>query len=125
MANQVEPGTTGGAMPDPGSRTRTAAGTGIAGYPTRSHDPAGYAVQPDLPYVGQAPGSPVAPHVPFHGRPVSWVAVSTIMIGFLVGGLALAFDHHGPKWWLFWVGVGLTAVGGLLALATGIFDDWY
>jgi hypothetical protein len=53
---------------------------------------------------------------------VSWVAVSLITAGFLVGGLALVF---GPTWWLFWVGAGLAAVGGLLALATNIFEDWY
>ncbi len=67
------------------------------------------------------PGSYHAP-VPFHGRAVSWVAVSIIMAGFLVGGLGLVF---GPTWWLFWVGVGATIVGGLLALGTRIFDDWY
>jgi len=58
----------------------------------------------------------------FSGRPVSWVAVSLIMAAFLIGGLALVF---GPTWWLFWASVGLAAVGGLLALATHIFDDWY
>jgi len=58
----------------------------------------------------------------YHGRPVSWVAVSTMMAGFLVGGLGLIL---GPVWWLFWVGVGLVAAGGLLALATDIFNDWY
>jgi len=57
-----------------------------------------------------------------HGRPVSWVAVSIIMAAFLVGGLGLIL---GPAWWLFWVGVGMAAVGGLLALATDIFNDWY
>jgi fatty acid desaturase len=57
-----------------------------------------------------------------HGRRVSWVAVSLIMAGFLVGGLGLIL---GPAWWLFWVGVGLSVVGGLLALATDIFADWY
>ena len=67
------------------------------------------------------PGSYQAPHV-FHGRTVSWVAVSIIMAGFLVGGLGLVF---GPTWWLFWVGIGATIVGGLLALGTHIFDDWY
>ena len=60
--------------------------------------------------------------VSHHGRPVSWVAVSTIMAGFLVGGFGLVL---GPAWWLFWVGVAMSAVGGLLALATNIFDDWY
>ena len=59
---------------------------------------------------------------PFHGRPVSWVAVSIIMLGFVVGGLALVF---GPTWWLFWTAAAIAAVGGLLALAVNIFDDWY
>jgi hypothetical protein len=58
----------------------------------------------------------------YHGRPVSWVAVSIIMAGFLVGGFGLIL---GPTWWLFWVGVAMCAVGGLLALSTDIFDDWY
>jgi hypothetical protein len=57
-----------------------------------------------------------------HGRPVSWVAVSLIMAAFVVGGFGLIF---GPTWWLFWVGVGMAVVGGLLALATDIFADWY
>jgi hypothetical protein len=62
------------------------------------------------------------PHEPYHGRPVSWFAVSTIMAGFLCGGLALVF---GPTWWAFWLGVGLVVLGGLIALATNIFEDWY
>ncbi len=53
---------------------------------------------------------------------MSWVAVSIIMVGFLVGGLALVF---GPTWWLFWTGLGLAVVGGLLAASTNIFEDWY
>ncbi len=53
---------------------------------------------------------------------MSWVAVSLITAAFLIGGLALVF---GPTWWLFWAALGLAAVGGLLALATNIFDDWY
>jgi hypothetical protein len=57
-----------------------------------------------------------------HGRPISWVSVSIMVIGFLVGGAGLVF---GPTWWLFWVGAGLAAVGGFLALGTGIFNDWY
>ncbi len=59
---------------------------------------------------------------PFHGRTVSWVAVSLIMLAFLTGGLGLIL---GPLWWLFWASVGLAAIGGLLALSTDIFDDWY
>jgi hypothetical protein len=68
-----------------------------------------------------APGAP-GHYEPYHGRTVSWVAVSTIMAGFLAGGLALVF---GPTWWLFWCGGALAAVGGLLALSTNIFEDWY
>lgn len=68
-----------------------------------------------------APASP-GHYEPFHGRPVSWVAVSIIMVGFLIGGLALVF---GPTWWLFWTGLGLVVIGGLLAASTNIFEDWY
>ena len=73
------------------------------------------------PFVSQVPGTPV--HFPtFHGRTVSWVAVTLIMVAFLAGGLALVF---GPTWWLFWVSLGLAAVGGLLGARDHIFDDWY
>ena len=65
---------------------------------------------------------PAWEHEEYHGRPVSWVAVSVIMVGFVVGGLALIF---GPTWWLFWASVGLVVVGGLIALSTNIFEDWY
>jgi hypothetical protein len=72
------------------------------------------------PFVSQVPGTPV--YFPsFHGRRVSWVAVSMIMFAFLTGGFALIF----LVWWLFWASVGLVVLGLLLATATGIFDDWY
>jgi len=100
MSHQVEPDTVG----------RAAAGP----------QPAGLAKQGA--FVPQTAGTPVSYPPTFHGRPVSWVAVSIIMVGFLVGGLALVF---GPNWVVFWIGLGLAAVGGLLALATNIFEDWY
>jgi hypothetical protein len=100
MSHQVEPGTFGGAVVGPG--------------------PAGLAEQ--TAFVPQTPGVPVSYPATFHGRAVSWVAVSIIMAGFAVGGLALCF---GPTWVAFWVGVGMVVVGGLLALATNIFEDWY
>jgi hypothetical protein len=100
MSHQVEPGTFGSAAAGPG--------------------PAGLAEQ--TAFVPQAAGTPVPYPPTFHGRTVSWVAVSIIVAGFLAGGLALVF---GPTWVVFWIGLGLAAVGGLLALATNIFEDWY
>ena len=61
-------------------------------------------------------------HQGHHGRPVSWASVVTIVVGFIIGGAGLVF---GPTWWLFWVGTGLAALGGIVALGTGIFNDWY
>lgn len=58
-----------------------------------------------------------------HGRPISWVATAVIIVGFIVGGAALV---PGPRWWLFWVGCGIVAVGGIFALAIRTFtEDWY
>jgi hypothetical protein len=54
------------------------------------------------------------------GRPGSWLAVAVIWIGFGVGGAALVPE---PKWWLFWTGVGIVVVGGIIAMAVHIFDD--
>jgi hypothetical protein len=67
--------------------------------------------------TGQIPGE-----VGHHGRPASWVAVSIIIIGFCVGGIALPI---GPTWWLFWVGTAIVVVGGIMGAAVHILDDWY
>ncbi len=67
----------------------------------------------------------LGPHPSYHGRSVSWVAVGLMTAGFLVGGLALIFGSHGPTWWLFWVGAGLTVLGLLTSVATNTFEDWY
>jgi hypothetical protein len=127
MANQVGPGTVGGAAQQPGGLDRAAEGAGSAGYAAVSPDTFGTEPQTQASLAHQAPGSSTthAAHVAYHGRPVSWVAVSLIMVGFVVGGLALVFGHHGPTWWLFWTGAGLAAIGALLALASDIFEDWY
>jgi hypothetical protein len=66
--------------------------------------------------------SPSWKHEGFHGRPVSWVASVIIILGFLIGGIGLI---TGPAWWLFWTGAGVAAVGGILGLSVGIFNDWY
>ena len=50
-------------------------------------------------------------HEAHHGRPASWVAVSIIIVGFIVGGIALPV---GPIWWLFWLGAGIVVLGGHL-----------
>jgi hypothetical protein len=100
MSDQVEPGSVGSVAAGPG--------------------PAGLAQQ--AAFVPQTPGTPVSYPKPFHGRPVSWVAVSIVMASFLMGGLALCV---GPIWWLFWLGLGLACLGGLMGLSINIFEDWY
>jgi hypothetical protein len=65
---------------------------------------------------------PSPKHQGHHGRPASWVAVSIIIVGFVVGGVALV---PGPKWWLFWTGAGIVIIGAAVATTTRIFDDWY
>ncbi|ADG87500.1 hypothetical protein TBS_24850 [Thermobispora bispora] len=54
------------------------------------------------------------------GRAKSWLAITIILIGFLLGGVALTM---GPNWTLVWVGVGICAVGGVLALVFDVFSD--
>ena len=61
-------------------------------------------------------------HEAHHGRPASWVAVSIIIIGFVVGGVAMV---PSPKWWLFWTGAGIVVIGCIMAAASHILDDWY
>ena len=65
---------------------------------------------------------PAWEHEEYHGRPVSWVAVTIIVIGFIVGGIALPV---GPNWVLFWVGAALVVLGGIFAASIRIMDDWY
>lgn len=54
------------------------------------------------------------------GRPASWLAVGVITAGFVIGGLGLIL---GPTWWLFWAGVAIAGIGGIVALAVDIFSD--
>ena len=57
------------------------------------------------------------------GKPMSWVAVAVITVGFIVGGVALV---PRPTWWAFWLGVGIAVVGCLMTLFAKTFtDDWY
>lgn len=113
MANPVDPATVGGVLSDPGS----SAGHGdISARNGSGHG----AVAMGVTNVAQ-----LGPFPAFHGRKVSWVAVSIIMAGFLIGGLSLVFGHHGPTWWLFWIGAGVAVLGLLVTLATNTFEDWY
>jgi hypothetical protein len=54
------------------------------------------------------------------GRPRSWLAVGIMITGFTVGGVGLT---RGPSWPMFWAGVAVLVVGGLLALTADIFAD--
>jgi hypothetical protein len=53
------------------------------------------------------------------GKPASWVAVTLMVLGFVIGGVGLVIGN----WVLFWVGGGIVLVGGIVGLATGILDD--
>ena len=117
MPNQVGPATAGGSVAEPGSGAAGAASVSSGASPAARSGAGGQ----DVAFVSQVPGTPVS-FPTYHGRTVSWVAVSIIMAAVLVGGLALVF---GPTWWLFWVALGIAALGALMAMATGIFDDWY
>jgi hypothetical protein len=61
-------------------------------------------------------------HEAHHGRPASWVAVSIIIVGFVVGGIAMVI---GPSWWLFWTAAAVVVIGGIMGLSSHILDDWY
>ena len=111
MANQGGAATAGASV--------AGGGSGASGFDVRPAD--ADADQQVAPFVSQVPGTPV--NFPtYHGRPISWTAVSIVMVAFVIGGLALIF---GPTWWLFWAALGLAAVGMLLAMGCHIFDDWY
>jgi hypothetical protein len=61
-------------------------------------------------------------HEVHHGTPASWVAVSIIIAGFIVGAVALPI---GPTWWLFWTGAAIVVIGGIFGLSVHILDEWY
>ncbi|HET7014895.1 MAG TPA: hypothetical protein VFI65_13350 [Streptosporangiaceae bacterium] len=111
MAHQVDPATMEGASAavaagqDASAAHGEDAGSGAVATPT------------NVAHLG--------PHAPFHGRTISWVAVSIIVVGFIVGGLALIVGHGGSVWWLFWTGVGISVLGLLVMMATNTFEDWY
>ncbi len=57
------------------------------------------------------------------GKPMSWVAIAVITVGFIIGGIAMV---PRPTWWAFWLGAGIAVVGCLMTLFAKTFsDDWY
>ena len=61
-------------------------------------------------------------HEAHHGRPASWVVTAIVIVGFIVGGIALPI---GPTWWLFWTGAGIVVLGAIIGAAVRVLDDWY
>jgi len=48
-----------------------------------------------------------------HGNtPAAWTAVTVVLIGFVLGGLALVIGN----WPLFWIGVALAPIGGIVGM---------
>jgi hypothetical protein len=65
-------------------------------------------------------GGLVAGNTGGHGASVgSWVVCAVIVGGFVLGGVALIVWN----WPLFWVGVGVTVLGFVLARAVNIMSD--
>lgn len=55
-----------------------------------------------------------------HGASMkSWLAATVIVIGFVVGGVAIIYWN----WPIFWVGVGIVVVGSILGAAVGIMNE--
>jgi fatty acid desaturase len=55
-----------------------------------------------------------------HGAKLgSWLACLVMLIGFVAGGIAIVFWN----WTVFWIGVGVFVVGGIMARAVRIMDD--
>jgi len=62
-------------------------------------------------------------HLAHHGRTVSWIAISIITAGFVIGAIGLV-PH--PTWWLFWTGAGIALAGCIItATARTVQSDWY
>ncbi|WP_371780572.1 HGxxPAAW family protein [Streptosporangium subroseum] len=54
------------------------------------------------------------------GRASSWLAVTVILMGFAIGGVALCL---GPNWFLFWMGAIVCVLGGILLMTFRVFHD--
>ncbi|MEU4404639.1 HGxxPAAW family protein [Streptosporangium sp. NPDC023963] len=54
------------------------------------------------------------------GRASSWLAVTVILLGFTIAGVALCL---GPNWPLLWMGTAVCVMGGILTLVFRVFQD--
>ncbi|MGS2643115.1 HGxxPAAW family protein [Streptosporangium sp. LJ11] len=54
------------------------------------------------------------------GRASSWLAVTVILLGFTIAGVALCL---GPNWPLLWMGAAVCVMGGILMLVFRVFQD--
>lgn len=55
-----------------------------------------------------------------HGASMkSWVAATIIVVGFIVGGVAIIYWN----WPVFWVGVAVAVAGCVMAAAVGIMSE--
>jgi hypothetical protein len=67
-------------------------------------------------------------HGPAHlehnsGRPISWVGTTIVIIGFIIGGIAMV---PSPHWLFFWIGAGVAIIGCLILLfSRAMHTDWY
>jgi hypothetical protein len=66
---------------------------------------------------------PGVEHGHHSGKPISWIAVAIITVGFIIGGVGMV-PH--PAWWLFWIGAGIAVIGCITMLSAKTFaEDWY
>jgi hypothetical protein len=57
------------------------------------------------------------------GRPISWVGTSVVIVGFLIGGIAMV---PSPHWLFFWIGAAVAIIGCLILLfSRAMHTDWY
>ncbi len=57
-----------------------------------------------------------------NGRPVSWIAVLVICVGFTIGGVGLCMNP--PTWPIFWAGVVVTGIGIAIAFGCNMMMDF-
>src|SRR6201990_2387069 len=92
--------------------------------PSVTEEPTSGAVVGDTGVRGldERASEPAWQHEEYHGRRVSWVAVTLIIAGFIIGG---GGPPHRSHMVLFWVGAAIVVVGVIFAASIRIMDDWY